>query len=78
MRRQVDDEEIDRPTSKQDAGDRQALVEGRRGQDHEPVQPDAASHGLDGIERPCEVEPGDDRAVRLGLGCQPEGKRGFA
>ena len=75
---QVDDEQIHRASREKHAGDGQALVEGLRGQDHEPVQPHAAGDGLDRIKRPGEVEPGHDRAVRLGLGCEPESQRGLA
>jgi len=72
--RQVDDEEIDRPTREQGAGDRQALVDRFRRQDDEPVEPDAASDGLDRIEGASEVQPGDDRSVDLGLGREPQGE----
>ena len=73
-RREIEDQDVDRTSGEEHSRDRQALVEGLRGQDHEPVEPDAASGGLDRIERPGEVEPGDDRAVGLGLGDEPEGE----
>lgn len=73
-RREVDHEDVDRATGEEHPGNRQALIEGVGGQDDEPVEPDAASGGLDRIERLGEVQPGDDRAVRLGLGHEPEGK----
>jgi hypothetical protein len=72
--RQVDHEHVDRSTGEEHPGDRQALVEGVRGQDDEPVETDAAGGGLDRIERPGKIEPGNDRAVRLGLGDEPEGE----
>jgi hypothetical protein len=73
-RREIDHEDVDRSTGEEHAGDRQALVERVRGQDDEPVEPDAAGGGLDRIERPGEVKPGDDRAIRLGLRDEPQGE----
>ena len=75
-RREIDHEDVDRATGEEHPGDRQALIEGVGGQDDEPVEPDTAGGGLDRVERPGEVQPGDDRAVRLGLGHEPEGKGG--
>ena len=72
-RRQIDHEDVDRATGQEHPGDRQPLVERVGRQDHEPVQADAAGGRLDRIERPGEIQPGDDRAVRLGLGHEPEG-----
>jgi hypothetical protein len=66
-RRQVDDEEVHRTAGEQAAGDRQALVEAVRGDDDEPLEADSASHRLDRVEAPAGVQPGDDRAARLGL-----------
>ena len=74
-RRQVDDEDVDRSGGEEHPGDRQALVERLRRQDDEPVEPDAAGGGLDRVEGPGEVQPGDDRAVGLGLGDEAEGER---
>ena len=76
--RQVEDEDVDRPAGEEHPRDRQPLVQRFRGQDDEPVEPDAAGGGLDRIERPGEIHPGDDRAVRLGLGDEAEGKGGDA
>ena len=73
-RRQVDDEEVDRAAGEERAGDRQAFVERVRGQDDEPVKPHAAGDGLDRVEAPGEIQPGDDRAVDLGLCREPEGE----
>jgi hypothetical protein len=73
-RRQVDDEKVDRPTGEQGAGDGQALVERFGGQHDEPVEPDAASNRFNRVEAPGKVEPGDDRAVDLGLRGEAEGK----
>jgi len=70
--REVDDEDVDRAPGEEHPGDREALVEGNGGQDDEPVEPDTAIGGLDRIERPGEVQPGDDRTIRLGLGDEPE------
>ena len=76
--RQVEDEQVDRAAGQQRAGDGQALVEGLRGDDDEPFEPDAAGDGLDRVEAARQVQPGDDRAVRLGLGGEPEDERGPA
>ena len=75
---QVEDEHVDRPTGQQAAGDRQPLVQAGRGDDDEPLEPDAAGDGLDRVEAARQVEPGDDRALRLGLRGDPEGERGPA
>ena len=76
--REVDHEDVDRAAGEKHPGDREALVEGVGGQDDQPVEADAAGDGLDRIERPGEVQPGDDRAVGLGLGDEPEGEGGGA
>jgi hypothetical protein len=75
---QVDDEEVDRAGGEERPGNREALVEGRRGHDDEPIESYAAGDGLDRIERPGHVEPRDDRALRLGLGGKAKGKRGLS
>ena len=72
--REVEDEDVDRASGEEHPRDRQALVEGLGHEDDEPVEPDAAGGGLDRIEGAGEVEPGDDRAIRLGLGDEPEGE----
>ena len=73
--RQVDDEQVHRPAREERAGDRQALVEIGRAEDDEPLRPDATGNGLDRIERAGEVQPGHDRAARLGLGDVPQRQR---
>lgn len=73
-RRQVHDEDVHRATGQEHPGDRQALVEGVRRQDDEPVETDAASDGLDRVEGLGEIEPGDDRAAGLGLGDEAKGE----
>ncbi len=78
MWRQIEDEEIDRPSREERARDRQPFVERRRGEDDEPVQANAAGDGFDRIERQGHVEPGDDRALRLGLCREPERERGLS
>ncbi len=70
--RQIDDEKVHRSPGKERARDRQALVEGLGIDEEEPLELDAAGDGLDRIEAPGEVEPGDDRTGRLGLGGEPE------
>jgi hypothetical protein len=75
-RRQVDHEDVHRAGRQQHPRDRETLVEGVRGEDDEPIEMDAASHGFDRVECPSEIEPRDDRPVRLGLGDEPKGERG--
>jgi hypothetical protein len=77
-RRQVDDEHVDRPAGEQRPGDREALVERVGRQDDEPVEPDAAGDGLDRVEGAGEIQPGDDRAVGLGLRGEAKGERRLA
>ena len=76
--RQVEDEQVDRAAGEQRARDAQSLVEGGRGDDDQPLEPDAARDGLDRVEAARQVQPGDDRALRLGLGGDPQGERGAA
>ncbi len=72
--RQIEDEDVDRAAGEEHPGDRQTLVERVGRQDDEPVEADAAGDGLDRVERPGEIEPGNDRAVGLGLGHEPQGE----
>jgi hypothetical protein len=74
-RRKVDDEDIDGAGSEEHPADGQPLIERLRREDDEPVQADSPGRCLDGIQRPGEVQPGNDRAVRLRLGNQMEGDR---
>ena len=64
---QVEHEQVDRATGQQRARDREALVQAGRGDDDEPLEPDAAGDRLDRVEAAREVQPGHDRALRLGL-----------
>ena len=72
---QVDDQQVDRSTSQQRAGDRQALVGVGRGQHDQPLRLDPPRHHLDRVQRRGEVQPGDDRAGRLGLRRESQGER---
>ena len=74
--RQVEEQEVDRSAGQQAARDRQPFVEGLGGDHHEPLEAHAARDGLDGIERPGEVQPGHHRAGHLGLGHEPERQGG--
>jgi hypothetical protein len=74
-RREVDDEEIDGPAGEQRAGHRETLLGIGRGQDDEPLEPDAPGDRLDRVEGLGEIEPGHDRAGRLGLRDEPQGER---
>ena len=71
-RRQVDHEKVHGPAGKEAARDRQALVEVVRRHDDEPLEADPAGDRLDRVEAPARVQPGDDRAARLGLRDEPE------
>ena len=73
---QVEDEQVHRAAGQQRARDGQALVEGLRGDDHEPFEPDAPGDRLDRVEAARQVQPGHDRAGRLGLRREPEDQRG--
>ena len=73
---QVQDEQVHRPPGEQRATDRQPFIEGLRGDDHQPLEPDAAGDGFDRVEASCEVDPGHDGTGRLGLRGQPEDERG--
>jgi hypothetical protein len=73
-RRKIDDEDVDGAAREEHPRDRQALVERLRRQDDEPVEPNPAGNGLDRVERPGEIQPGDDRAARLGFGDHPQGE----
>ena len=75
---QVQDEQIDRTAGQQRATDGQPLVEGLRGDDHQPLEPDAAGDGLDRVEALGEVDPGHDGTRRLGLRGEPVDERGPA
>jgi hypothetical protein len=73
--RQVQDEEVHGAAGQERPRDRKALLAVGRGEHHEPVRLDTTSHRLDRIEGPGEIQPGHDRAARLGLGGEPEGER---
>lgn len=72
---QVEDEQVDRATGEERAGDRQALVKAGRGDDHEPFEADAAGDGFDRVEAAREVEPGDDGPGGLRLRGGPQRQR---
>jgi hypothetical protein len=73
-RRKIDHQEIDGPACEERARDREALLGIGRGQHDEPLRPDPASDGLDGVEGLRKIEPGDDRAGRLGLRDESQGE----
>jgi hypothetical protein len=72
--RQIDDQQVDRSTGQERAGDRQALVGIGGRQDDEPLGLDPPGHDLDRIERRRQVQPGDDRTLGLGCGGEPQGE----
>ena len=77
-RRQIDQEQIHRAALEQRPGDGQALVQGLRRQDDEPLQPDAAGHRLHRVEAPGEVQVGHDRAAGLRFCRETQSERGLA
>jgi hypothetical protein len=74
--RQVEDQQVDRAAGEQRAGDGQALVEVGGGDDDEPFEPDATCDRLDRVEAARQVQPGDDRALSLGLRGDPQREGG--
>ncbi len=75
---EIQEEQVHGPAGEQGAGDGQALIERGRGDDHEPLQTDAAGDRLDRIEGAGEIQPRDHGTRCLGLGDQPERDRGPA
>ena len=61
--REIDHENVDGAAGEEHPGDREPLVERFGSQDDEPVEANAPSSRLDGIQRPREIQPGDDCAV---------------
>jgi len=76
--REIDEEQVDRATLDERPGHRQAVVDRIWRQDDEPFEPDASGGRLDRIEAPGEIEVGDDRAARLGLGRETQRQRRLA
>ncbi len=76
--REVDDEEVHGPGREERSREREGLLEVDGGEHDEPFRLDPAGDGLDRVEGPGQVEPGDDRARRLGLRRQPERDGGLA
>ena len=74
--RQVEDEQVDRATGEQAPCDRQTFVEAGRRDDDEPFEIDAAGDRFDRVEAARQVEPGDDSALGLRLGDDPQAQRG--
>ena len=73
--RQVDEEQIDRAARQQRPADRECLVERFGRDDDEPFEADAAGDRFDRVERAREVDPGHDRAGRLGFRHGPQCER---
>lgn len=76
--RQVDQQEVDRPPLDEHPRHRQAVVDRVGREDDEPIEANPARDRLDRIEAPGEIEPGDDRTARLGLGREAESERRLA
>jgi hypothetical protein len=76
--REIDEEQVDRATLDERPGHRQAVVDRSGREDDEPLEPDPTGDRLDRIEAPGEIEVGDDRAARLGLGRETQRQRRLA
>ena len=68
---QIQDEQVHRAPGQQGTADGQTLVQSLRGDDNEPLEPNAAGDGLDRVEAAREVQPGHDGALSLGLRRDP-------
>lgn len=77
-RRQVHEQQVHRPRREERTGQGEAVGQRLGREDDEPLQPDAAGDRLDRIERPGEVQPGDDGTCDLGLCGEPQGEGGPA
>ena len=77
-RGQVDDEQVDRSTRQQGAGEREPFAGVVRTDDEEPAQVDAARDRLERVEGPAEIEIGHDRACPLCLRHAAERQRRLA
>jgi hypothetical protein len=76
--RQVHDQQVHGPCREQRTRQRQRLVQHGRREHDQPRRLHAPRDGLDGIERPGEIEPGDDRPRRLRLRGDPQRDGGLA
>lgn len=72
---QIEDEQVYGPTLEERATHPKALLDRRRGQDDEPFESDAPRDGLDGVEAPCEVHPGDEGTRGLRRSDEPQRER---
>ena len=77
-RGQIHQEHVHRPALQDRTRDAETFLQRLRRQDHEPLQPDAARNGLNGIEGAGQVQPGDDGAAGLGLRDQAQRQGGLA
>ncbi len=73
---QVQDDQVHRASGKQRSTDGQPFIERLRGDDHQPFEADAPGDSLDRIKASSEIDPGHDRAGRLGLCGEPEDEGG--
>ncbi len=77
-RRQVDHEQVDRPTREEGTRECEPLGRIGRAQDDQPAQVYSPADCLEGVERVSEVEEGDDRPARLRLCHAAERERRLA
>ncbi len=77
-RRQVHHEQVDGPTREERTRQPEALVRVRRTQHDQPAQVHASRSRLQRVEGAGEVQPGGDRALRLGFRKRPQGERRLA
>jgi hypothetical protein len=78
QRRQVEHEQIDRPRGEQTAADGERFVEIGGIDDDQPLELDAPADRFNRIEAAPGVDPGDDPADGLSLGCHPHRDRRLA
>jgi hypothetical protein len=76
--RQVQQQKIYGPVLKEHGRHRQRLFQRIRGQDHEPLQPDASGDCLHGIQAPGQIQVRGNPAGRLGLRDRLESQGGLA
>lgn len=77
-RRQVEHEQVDRPTCQQGARQGEPFTRTGRAQNEQPAQVDAATDSLERVEGAGEIEEGHDGTASLCLGHRAERERRLA
>jgi hypothetical protein len=76
--REVQHQQVDRPSREERPGQPEPLLGPDRPQDHEPAWIHAPRDRFERVEGPGQIQPGDDRAGHLGLRHAPKGERRLA